>query len=133
MIGLVLVSHSARLAEGLTELLAQFTQNRVPLRPVGGTADGELGTDALRIQAAIEELLDGPAEEGVLVFVDLGSAVLSTRTALEFLGEEAAGKVRLSGAPFVEGATAAAVEAMTGAGLDEAAQAAEGARSIDKF
>ncbi|TMG18009.1 MAG: PTS mannose transporter subunit IID, partial [Chloroflexi bacterium] len=99
-VSLVLVSHSRQLAEGVRELAAQMTQGRVKIAVAGGTADGRLGTDATAILGAIEEVR-GP--EGVLVLVDLGSAVLSTQMAIEQLpvGD---GRVLLSNAPFVEGA-----------------------------
>ena len=80
--------------------------------------------------AAIEAA-DGGA--GVLVLVDLGSAVLATQTALELLGEEAAGRVRLSGGPLVEGAVVAAVQASIGDPLDAVLAAAEGAASLPKL
>ena len=73
MVGLVLVSHSAKLAEGLAELVAHM-QPELPVRAAGGTPDGRLGTSAERIHQAVLEL-DSP--EGVLILVDLGSAVMS--------------------------------------------------------
>jgi phosphoenolpyruvate---glycerone phosphotransferase subunit DhaM len=127
-VSLVLVSHSRQLAEGVRELAGQMTQGRVKIAVAGGTADGRLGTDATAILGAIEEVR-GPA--GVLVLVDLGSAVLSTQMAIEQL-PDADGRVLLSNAPFVEGAVIAAVEASIDSDLDGVAAAALGAREMEK-
>ncbi len=129
MVSLVLVSHSRQLAEGVRELAAQMTQGRVRIAVAGGTSDGRLGTDAIAIQAAIEEVRGA---EGVLVLVDLGSAVLSTQMAIEQLAD-GAGRVVLSDAPFVEGAVVAAVEASIQKDLDEVAAAAAGAAQMEKI
>ena len=128
-VSLVLVSHSRQLAEGVRELAAQMTQGRVKIAVAGGTADGRLGTDATAIAGAIQEVRGA---DGVLVLVDLGSAVLSTQMAIEQL-PEGAGRVLLSNAPFVEGAVIAAVEASIDSGLDEVAAAALGARQMEKI
>lgn len=113
-VGLVLVSHSSRLAEGLAELAAQMAPDVVIL-PVGGTADGGLGTDATRVEEAV---LAANTGEGVVVFGDLGSALLTADTVLEMLDDDDAAQVRVARGPFVEGAVQAAVAAQTGAGLD---------------
>ncbi|HVH65972.1 MAG TPA: dihydroxyacetone kinase phosphoryl donor subunit DhaM [Candidatus Acidoferrum sp.] len=128
-VSLVLVSHSRQLAEGVRELAAQMTQGKVKIAVAGGTADGRLGTDAMAIVDAIEQVR-GP--EGVLVLVDLGSAVLSTQVAIEQL-PEGDGRVLLSNAPFVEGAVIAAVEASIDSDLDAVAAAALGARQMEKI
>ncbi len=127
-VSLVLVSHSRQLGEGTRELASQMTQGRVKIAVAGGTADGRLGTDATAILAAIQDVR-GPA--GVLVLVDLGSAVLSTQMAIEQL-PEGVGRVLVSNAPFVEGAVIAGVEASIDSDLDAVAAAALGARTMDK-
>ena len=121
MIGFVIVSHSARLAEGVCELAAQMAQGRVRLAAAGGTDDPSqpIGTDAFRIRQAIEQVWD---PDGVLVFTDLGSAVLSAEMALEMLDAERRARVRLCEGPLVEGAVAAVSLAAAGAPLEEAAQ-----------
>jgi len=129
MVSLVLVSHSRQLAEGVRDLAGQMTQGRVKIAVAGGTSDGRLGTDAIAIKAAIEEVRGA---EGVLVLVDLGSAVLSTQMAIEQLGD-GEGRVILSDAPFVEGAVIAAVEASIEKDLDEVAAAAVGAAQMEKI
>lgn len=123
MIGIVAVSHSRALAEAAVELALQMGGAEPPVvRVAAGGPDGDLGTDAVAIAAAIDEADSG---EGVLVLMDLGSAILSAETALEFVsGPE---RVRLSPAPFVEGLVAAVVTAAGGADLDAVAAEVRGA------
>lgn len=118
MIGLVIVSHSAKLAEGVCELAAQVAQGKVLLAPAGGTGDpsNPIGTNALLVVDAIGSLAGADA---VLVLMDLGSARLSAETALEFLSEEQRARVRLCPGPLVEGAVAAASLAAAGAPVEE--------------
>ena len=131
MVGLVLVSHSAGLAEGLREMVAQVAGDDVPVATAGGTDDGRLGTSAPRIAEAIRVTLAAGADD-VLVLVDLGSAVLSLELALDELEPADRSHVRVSDAPLVEGAVVAAVQASVGAGIDEVADAALGARAMVK-
>ena len=113
MIALVAVSHSRVLAEAAVELALQMGGENPPtVRVAAGGPDGDLGTDAVAIAAAIDEADSG---DGVLVLMDLGSAILSAETALEFVA--ARDRVRLSPAPFVEGLVAAVVTAAGGADL----------------
>jgi dihydroxyacetone kinase phosphotransfer subunit len=132
-VGLVLVSHSARLAEGARELAEQVAQGEVPIVAVGGAEDGSLGTNALAIAEAIESMAVAEGVNGVLVLMDLGSAVLSAETALEQLDEGLRDQVRMADAPFVEGAVAAAVEASLGSGLEAVLATAEAARQLGKL
>ena len=126
VIGIVIVSHSAKLAEGVCELAEQVAHGKARLAPCGGTADPDrpTGTDAFRVLAAIESVY---SVDGVLVLMDLGSAVLSAETALELLDSEKRAAVKLCAAPLVEGAVAAAALAGAGASLDEIAREAAGA------
>ena len=128
MVGLVLVSHSPQIAEGTAELVRQMA-GEVEITPVGGDSDGGFGTDPERIRAAIENL---EAEE-VLIFMDLGSAVLSAETVLEMLSSEDRERVSLVDAPFVEGAFAAGVVASAGSDADECVEAAMEARTESKL
>jgi phosphoenolpyruvate---glycerone phosphotransferase subunit DhaM len=130
LVGIVVVSHSAQIAAGTVELARQMAGPDLRIEPAGGIADGSLGTDAAAIMTAIEAA-DGGA--GVVVLVDLGSAVLATQTALELLGDEAAARVRLSGGPLVEGAVVAALQASIGDDLDAVHAAAEGAANLPKL
>ena len=129
MIGIVLVSHSAALAEGLSDLVGQVSGDDVRVLPAGGSGDGGLGTDPDRIAAAIRAADTG---SGVVVLVDIGSAVLSVKAILA--GGDVDGiDVRLADAPLVEGAVAASVLAATGADLAAVAAAAEEARDVAKL
>jgi dihydroxyacetone kinase phosphotransfer subunit len=128
VVGLVLVSHSSAIAEGTSELVLHMVEE-VEVKAVGGDSEGSLGTDPERIQGAIEEM---EAEE-VLIFMDLGSAVLSAETVLEMLSSDDAERVRLVDAPFVEGAFAAGVIASSGANADECVEAAMEARTESKL
>lgn len=129
MVGIVIVSHSAKVAEGIKDIAQQMAKD-VTIVAAGGTCDGEIGTDALKIQEAIGEANTG---NGVIIMVDLGSAVLSAETALEFLDEELRQNVRIADAPVVEGAIVAAVQAATGAGLEEVINTATGAYNLRKL
>jgi phosphoenolpyruvate-protein phosphotransferase/dihydroxyacetone kinase phosphotransfer subunit len=126
MVGLVLVSHSAELAAAVKALAEQQTQGRAAIAAVGGTGfpDQPFGTDAMAILAAIQSVY---SDDGVLVLMDLGSALMSAETALEFMDPDQAARVRLSPAPFIEGAMAAAVQASIGMDLDATAAEALGA------
>jgi multiphosphoryl transfer protein len=124
VVGLVIVSHSARLAEGVAELAAQMAGPDVRIGVAGGLDEpGALGTDATRILAAVDEVW---SEDGVLVLLDLGSAVLSAELAADLLDDERRERVLLSPAPLVEGAVAAAVAAGLGDPLEAVAEAAHG-------
>jgi dihydroxyacetone kinase phosphotransfer subunit len=130
LVGIVVVSHSARIAAGTVELARQMAGDDLRIEAAGGTADGSLGTDAAAIMAAIVAA-DGGA--GVVVLMDLGSAVLATQTALELLGADVAARVRLSRGPLVEGAVVAAVQASVGDDLAAVLAAAEEAASLPKI
>ncbi len=125
MVGLVVVSHSARLAEGVVELAAQMAGPEARIGAAGGLDEpgGALGTDAARVLRAIDDVW---SEDGVLVLMDLGSAVLSAELALDLLDDERRERVRLTAAPLVEGAVAAAVAAGVGDPLEAVAAAARG-------
>lgn len=122
-VGLVLVSHSAQLASGVVELAAQMAHG-VRLVAAGGTDVDGIGTSFEKISAAIA---DADSGEGVAILCDLGSAILTAETALEFLDDEQRQRVVIADAPLVEGAVAAAVLAGTGAGLSAVVAAAESA------
>lgn len=120
-VGLVIVSHSAMVAEGTAEMARQMGGD-VVIAHAGGDADGGLGSDVAKIGAAIDAAWT-PA--GVAVLVDLGGAETNSEMAIEMRdGDPGAGIVVLK-APLVEGAVVAAAVAATGAGLDEVRAAAE--------
>ncbi|HET9999746.1 MAG TPA: phosphoenolpyruvate--protein phosphotransferase [Ktedonobacteraceae bacterium] len=129
-VGLVIVSHSAQLAEGVAKLAGQMSQGKTPIAAAGGTLDDILGTSVERIVAAIQSVA-GP--DGVLVLLDLGSAILSTEMALEMLDEDQRRHVRISFAPLVEGAVTAALEASLDRTLAQVQQAAEKIASAERL
>lgn len=124
-VGLLVVSHSARLAEGVVELAAQMAPD-VPIVAAGGDDDGGLGTSFERVAAGLAEADDGA---GVVVLYDLGSALLTTETALELAEPEVAERVRIVDAPLVEGTVAAAVSAQQGGAPADVASAARSSSS----
>lgn len=128
MVGIVVVSHSAKAAEGIVEMAAQMARDGQKLIAAGG-ANGAIGTDAVLIAAAIEKADSG---DGVMVAVDLGSAVLSAETALEFLPEDLRERVQIADAPVLEGTVSAVVQASLGSTLAEVLATAEGARELRK-
>ncbi|KYD31198.1 dihydroxyacetone kinase phosphoryl donor subunit DhaM [Geobacillus sp. FSL W8-0032] len=125
-VSLVLVSHSEEIAEGLKKLLEQVAPN-VGIAAAGGN-NGEIGTNALRIQEAIESVY---SEKGTVVLFDLGSALLNAELALEMAGGKE--RVRIADAPLVEGAYIAAVEAGLGKPLEEVVQACEAVKQMVKI
>ena len=132
MIGLVIVSHSAKLAQGVYELAAQMAGNQVGISQAGGLSDDyeAFGTDAHKILSAIEEVW---CEDGVLLLMDVGSAVMSAEIALEMLPEEQRRNCLLSNAPLVEGAIVAALHASLGEPLQTVNAQAEAALAAPKL
>jgi dihydroxyacetone kinase phosphotransfer subunit len=130
LIGLVLVSHSRRLAEGLQEMLVQIANASVPVALAAGTEDGRLGTNPLRVRDAIREVL---SEDGVLVLVDIGSSVLAVEMAIEMLTPRELALVSISEGPFVEGAVVAAVQARIGTTLAKVTEASNSAGALPKL
>jgi multiphosphoryl transfer protein len=127
VVGIVVVSHSDALAEGVVRLAREMAGETLALEAAGGIEEpGVLGTDAERVRAAIERAM---SDDGVLVLMDLGSALMSAEFAVDLL-QDAAGPVRLSAAPLVEGTVAAAVAASGGATLEEVAAEARGALAM---
>jgi phosphoenolpyruvate---glycerone phosphotransferase subunit DhaM len=132
LVGLVLISHSGKLVEGLREMVAQVAGDDVHVATAGGTEDGRLGTSAPQIEGAIRGVLQAGADDA-LVLLDLGSAALCLELALEEFDEADRARVRVSEAPLVEGAILAAVQASIGASIDEVAAAADGGATMAKL
>jgi phosphoenolpyruvate---glycerone phosphotransferase subunit DhaM len=122
-VGIVFVSHSVKIADGLIDLARQMAHD-VELQSAGGTDEGGIGTSYDRVTAAIDAVNTGA---GVVVLCDLGSAYLTAETAVDFLDDDVRGEVRIVDAPLVEGGVAAAVAAQTGAHLDAVVAAARSA------
>ncbi|MBB4688840.1 dihydroxyacetone kinase phosphoryl donor subunit DhaM [Amycolatopsis jiangsuensis] len=121
-VGIVLVSHSAKLAEGLAELAAQMAPE-VRIAAAGGlSGDGGLGTDYDEVVAATQRADSG---DGVVLLYDLGSAQMTAELAVESLADPSAAVV--VDAPLVEGAVAAAVAAQSGADRKAVGEAAASA------
>jgi phosphoenolpyruvate-protein phosphotransferase/dihydroxyacetone kinase phosphotransfer subunit len=125
MVGIVVVSHSRALARAAVELAEQMLHGHRPkIAIAAGLDEKTLGTDAVQVKEAIERV-DGP--DGVLVLLDLGSAILSAELALDLLDDVVRDRVVLSPAPLVEGLVAAVVTAAGGATAAEIAAEAGGA------
>ena len=127
-VGIVLVSHSAALAEGAAELAGQIGGGTVVIVPAGGTDDGGIGTSIGEVRRAVQS---ADAGAGVVILPDLGSSVLTVRALLGRGGP--AEPVELADAPFVEGAVAATVAAAGGGDVKAVLQAAEEARHARKL
>ena len=126
MVGIVIVSHSQKLAEGACEL-AKMMADKAQVAPAGGLEDGGLGTSYERIAAAIRSVDTG---DGVAVLMDMGSAVMTTEMVLdEFEGRN----VKMLDGPVVEGAVVAAVEAQMGTDLSGIEGKVAEARAMKKL
>jgi phosphoenolpyruvate-protein phosphotransferase/dihydroxyacetone kinase phosphotransfer subunit len=124
VIGIVVVSHSPRLAQAAVDLALEMVPGEKPAIAIAaGAGEGVIGTDATKVADAIRQVA---SPDGVLVVMDLGSAVLSAEMALEFVADPSI-RVRLTSAPFVEGLLAGIVRAASGATLDEVELEARGA------
>ena len=115
MVGIVIVSHSEKIAEGVKEVAEQMVPE-VKIYSAGGTDDGRIGTDAMKISAAIENAFD---KDGVILLFDLGSSLMDAEMAIEFLDEDIKSKVEIIDAPLVEGAIVAAVYASMNKTIEE--------------
>ncbi len=128
-VGIVIVSHSQRLAEGVVEFAGQMAHGGVTLVAAGGDNNGGLGTSMEKVLSALDAADSG---DGALVLVDIGSAAQVADMALEQLPDERRARVLLSDAPLVEGAFAAAIEASIGSDLAQVAATAKEAATMDK-
>ena len=121
-VGVVIVSHSSKVAEGAADMVRQMVGEEVPLAWTGGNSSGGLGTDVGQIMSAIDRAW---SDAGVVVLVDLGGAETNSEMAIEMLDEAKRGKVLICNAPVVEGAVVAATEAAGGSAVDVVRQTAE--------
>ena len=126
MVGIVIVSHSQKLAEGVIDLAALMAPE-TPMRAAGGVEDGCFGTSFEKINNAIEEIY---SDDGVVILMDLGSAVMTTEMVLEMMEDR---NIKMIDCPIVEGAIAAAVVAAGNASMDEVIQVAIASRTTPKF
>jgi dihydroxyacetone kinase phosphotransfer subunit len=121
-VGIVIVSHSPKVAEGAADMVRQMVGSDVPVAWTGGDPEGGLGTSVRAIMAAIEQAW---SDAGVAVLVDLGGAETNSEMAIEMLDGDRQGKVVICNAPIVEGAVIAAAEAASGAPLSLVRKTAE--------
>lgn len=128
-IGVVIVSHSEYIANGLKDLVNEMNDGTVPVIAAGGADGGRIGTSAIRIQNAIESLEDC---DHILIYADLGSSVLSAETAIDIVDEDLAEKVQIVDAPIVEGALAGVVQATISDDVNEVIHVSEEARNAHK-
>jgi dihydroxyacetone kinase phosphotransfer subunit len=121
-VGIVIVSHSIKIAEGAADMVRQMVGDSVPLAYTGGNPDGGLGTDVTQIVAAIGRAW---SDRGVAIFVDLGGAETNSEMAIDMLDAPKRPRVVVCNAPIVEGAVMAAAEASGGATLEVVQRTAE--------
>lgn len=121
-VGIVIVSHSPKVAEGAADMVRQMVGDSVKLAYAGGDPDGNLGTDVAKILAAIDQAW---SEAGVAIFVDLGGAETNSEMAIEMLDADRRDRVVVCNAPIVEGAVIAATEASGGSSIDVVRRTAE--------
>jgi dihydroxyacetone kinase phosphotransfer subunit len=121
-VGIVIVSHSIKIAEGAADMVRQMVGDSVPLAYTGGDPDGGLGTDITQIVAAIGRAW---SDRGVAIFVDLGGAETNSEMAIDMLDAPKRPRVVVCNAPIVEGAVMAAAEASGGATLEVVQRTAE--------
>ena len=112
MVGFVIVSHSAKLAEGVVDL-ARMMARTVPIAPAGGLEDGTFGTSFEKISNAIDQVY---SDDGVILLMDMGSAVMTAEMVIESMEGR---KIVMADCPIVEGAVTGTVSAESGAGLEE--------------
>lgn len=121
-VGIVIVSHSPKVAEGTADMVRQMVGDEVKLAWCGGDPAGGLGTSVEAIIAAIDNAW---TDKGVAILVDLGGAETNSEMAIEIIGEPRSEKIRICNAPVVEGAVMAATEASGGALLGAVVATAE--------
>jgi len=126
MVGIVIVSHSQKLAESVVELTKMMAAD-AKIEAAGGMEDGGLGTSFEKINAAIEKVY---SDDGVIVLVDMGSAVMTTEMVIESLTDK---KVKIADCPLVEGAVTATVEASTGSDMESILKELEKVGTIKKL
>ena len=126
MVGLVIVSHSQKLAEGTAEL-ARMMAPDAPLAAAGGLDDGGFGTSFEKIAVAVDSVY---SDDGAVILMDMGSAVMTAEMVLESMEER---KLKLLDCPVVEGAVLAAVEAQMGTPLEEIEQKVAETRTMRKI
>lgn len=126
MVGFVIVSHSRALAESIVEF-TRVMADGVPVRAAGGLEDGSFGTSFDRIMEAVEDIY---TEDGVLILMDMGSAVMTAEMVIEALGDK---KVKMADCPVVEGAVAGTISAAGGMDMETLLEELETVGNIKKI
>ncbi len=126
MVGVVIVSHSKSLAESIVEY-TRLMAGEAKVAAAGGTDEGTFGTSFQKIYEAIDAVY---SEDGVVVLMDMGSAVMTTEMVLESYPES---NVRMVDCPIVEGAVVATINAQVGMDLDALTASLEEVHLNKKF
>ena len=126
MVGVVIVSHSRHLADSVAEFTAVMAPD-AKVACAGGLGDGSFGTSFEKIHAAVESVY---SNDGVLILMDLGSAVMTTEMVIEAMEGR---KIRMADCPLVEGAVQATICAASGMDLDSILAALQEVKTIRKF
>lgn len=121
-VGIVIVSHSPKVAEGAADMVRQMVGDEVKVAWCGGDPAGGLGTSVEKIMQAIDSAWSAG---GVAILVDLGGAETNSEMAIEMLPPERQGRAVVCNAPIVEGAVIAATEAAGGSPLEVVKRTAE--------
>ena len=128
--GMVIVSHSEEIANGVVKLSSEMANDTVEFRAAGGTGDGRLGTSAMTVLKAIESLSKC---KSILIYCDLGSSVLSSETAIDMIDNTLLrAKCHIVDAPLVEGAFFGAVEAAASDDVQKIITESDNARNLHK-
>ena len=112
MVGFVIVSHSAKLAEGVVDL-ARMMAKTAPMAAAGGLEDGSFGTSFEKISNAIDEVY---SDDGVILLMDMGSAVMTTEMVIESMDGRT---LAMADCPVAEGAVTGSLDAEAGMTLEE--------------
>lgn len=130
MLGLVVVSHSQKVAQGVKDIAEQMNNGMVKIVEAGGVDEDRIGTNPLKIQAAIEEAYDqGP----VLVFADLGSAIMNAELAIDLVDNEIKMQITIVNAPLVEGVIAAVIQATISDDVEDIIRTAVASKDLNKI
>ena len=127
MVGIVVVSHSQKVAEGAKELALQMAAD-AKIAAAGGLQDGSIGTDMEKITNAINEVM---SDDGVIMLVDMGSAIMTSEMAIEMSDNPE--KIKIDDTPVVEGTIFGAVEASIGSSMEQIMDVLAQAKTQPKF
>ena len=126
MVGIVIVSHSNKLAQGVMEL-AKMMASDAPVAAAGGLEDGSFGTSYEKISTAIDSVY---TDDGVVILLDMGSAVMTTEMVIENMPNK---KIQMVDCPLVEGAVVAAIASSSNQSMSEVINEAKDAAKESKL